>query len=159
MEEYLQALVVNDPSSLHLASNLKSTENAKPTDFKSGLWTKATRIGTYKIIIKDPDTGHQGFIGVIWRNTDASICSIRIKLNYSDELEESEIILGPDKFPGSTSTDVRTLLEFREDFNTIISKEKRHERDELVKIAKSYYDGVNNETPELVPLSHKGKSR
>jgi hypothetical protein len=52
MEEYLQALVAKDPLCLHLSS--KATENAKPTDFKSGLWQKATRIGNYKIIIKDP---------------------------------------------------------------------------------------------------------
>jgi hypothetical protein len=157
MEAYLQALVANDASSLRLAKYLKATENAEPSDFNSGLWKAATRIGSYKLIVIDKESGHHGFVGVIWRgDSEASICSIRIKLNSTDEIEESEILLGPDRFPGDTATDVRTLDTFRPDFDTVIPSEKRHTREELYKIAKSYYDGVNNATPELVPLSHEG---
>jgi hypothetical protein len=64
MEAYLQALVANDASSLRLAKNLKATENAEPSDFNSGLWKTATRIGSYKLIIIDKESGHQGFVGL-----------------------------------------------------------------------------------------------
>jgi hypothetical protein len=155
MEAYLKALVANDSSTLPLSKNLKATENAQPSDLKSGLWTKATKIGSYKFTLSDPTTGQHGFAGVIWRGENASLVSIRIKI-VNGEIEESEIIVGIDRFPGEQGTDPRTLTTWRQEMGIVIPKEKRHSREELRAIAASYYDGVTYNTPEKVPLSHKG---
>lgn len=80
MEAFLKALIANDSSTLPLSKNLKATENAQPSDLKSGLWTKATKIGSYKFTLADPKTGQHGFAGVIWRGENASLVSIRIKI-------------------------------------------------------------------------------
>ena len=152
---FLDALVANDSSTLPLSKNLKATENAQPSDLKSGLWTKATKIGSYKITLSDSKTGQHGFAGVIWRGDDASLVSIRLKIT-NGEIEESEIIVGIDRFPGKQGTDPKTLTTWREDFDLKVTKEQRHSREELRAIAASYYDGVTNNTPEKVPLSHKG---
>lgn len=156
IEAYLDALVANDSSTLPLSRNLKATENAKPTDLKSGLWTKATKIGSYKFTVSDKETGQHGFAGLIWRGQDASLVSIRIKINSKGEIEESETIIGIDRFPGKTATDPKTLTQWRDDFSTVLPKERQQSREELQAIAASYYDGVTNCTPEKVPLSHKG---
>lgn len=156
MKAFLDALVANDSSTLPLSKNLKATENAQPSDLKSGIWTKATKIGSYKFTLSDAKTGQHGFAGVIWRGKDASLVSIRIKINGNGEIEESEIIVGIDRFPGEQGMNPKKLTTWREDFGTIIPKEKRHSREELQAMAASYYDGVTNNTPEKVPLSHKG---
>jgi len=96
-----------------------------------------------------------GFIGLIWYGEEASIVSIRIKLTAANEIEESEIVVGV-RFPGSKSIDPKTLDTFRQDFGTVIPEKERHSREELRSIAASYYDGVNNCTPEKVPLNHEG---
>jgi hypothetical protein len=157
MDNYLKALVAHDSSTLPLSPNLKATENAKPSDLKSGLWSKATKIGSYAFAVSDKETGQHGFAGLIWRGDhDASLVSIRIKINSDGEIEESEIIIGIDRFPGKTATDPKTLTTWRKDFASIIPEDKRLSRSQLQSIASSYYEGVNNSTPEKVPLSHTG---
>jgi hypothetical protein len=156
MDAYLKALVANDSSTLPLSPNLKATENAQPSDLKSGLWSTATKIGSYAFTLSEKDTGQHGFCGLIWRGNDASIVSIRIKINSNGEIVESEIIVGIDRFPGATATDPKSLTTWREDFAMVIPEGKRQTREELKDIAASYYDGVTNNTPEKVPLSHTG---
>jgi hypothetical protein len=157
MEAYLKALIAHDSSSLKLSPNLKATENAEPSDFKSGLWTKATKIGSYAFTLSDQETGQHGFAGVVFRGeNEGSMVSIRIKINSKEEIEESEIIIGIDRFPGKLATDPKTLTTFREDFGILIPKERQLSREKLQSIAASYYEGVTNSTPEIVPLSHQG---
>jgi hypothetical protein len=157
LHAYLDALIAHDSSTLPLSPNLKATENAQPSDLKSGLWSTATKIGSYSFTCSDKKTGQEGFCGLIWRGDhEASIVSIRIKINSSEEIEESEIIIGIDRFPGATATDPKTLTTWREDFSSWIPDDKRNTREELQAIAASYYDGVTNNTPEKVPLSHEG---
>lgn len=157
MDAYLKALIAHDSSSLRVSPKLKATENAKPSDLKSGLWTTATKIGSYEFTLSDEETGQHGFVGLIWRGeNEASLVSIRIKLNSNGEIEESEIVIGIDRFPGKAATDPKTLTSFREDFATIIPKDHQLSRDKLQIIVASYYDGVINCMPEKVPLSHTG---
>jgi hypothetical protein len=157
MEGYLKALLAHDSSTLPLSPTLKATENAEPSDLKSGLWTQASKIGSYAFTVTDRLTNQHGFVGLIWRgDKDASLVSIRIKVNQQGQIEESEIIVGLDRFPGTTGTDPKTLTTWRPDFGTVVPVEKRLSREKLQAIAASYYDGVNNCTPEKVPLSHTG---
>lgn len=156
IEAYLKALVANDSSTLLVAPNLKATEGAKPSDLKSGLWSKATKIGSYAFTVSDKETRQQGFVGLIWRGEDASIVAIRIKINLNEEIEESEIIVGLDRFPGETSTDPKTLTKFREEFTAIIPKDRRMSRQEIRDVAASYYDGFNNFDPAKVHLTDTG---
>jgi hypothetical protein len=120
MQAYPKAFVTNDSSSLPISANLKATENAKPSDLRSGLWLKATKVGSYAFTVSDKETCQHGFVGLIWRGEDASMVSIRIKIDSSGEILESEIIIGLDRFPGSPAMDPKTLTTFREDFATII---------------------------------------
>jgi hypothetical protein len=156
MDAFLKALVANDSSTLPLSPHLKATENAEPSDLKSGLWQKATKIGSYAFTCSDKTTDQHGFAGLIWRGNEGSIVSIRIKINSSGEIEESEIIVGIDRFPGEQGTDPRTLTTWREDFAKPIPKKRQQSREELKAIATSYYDAVTTSTPSKVPLSHEG---
>jgi len=81
IQAYLKALVANDSSSFQISANLKATEHAKPSDLRSGLWSKATKIGSYASTVSDKETCQHGFVGLIWRGEDASIVSIRIKID------------------------------------------------------------------------------
>ena len=87
---------------------------------------------------------------------DASIVSIRIKIDSNGDILESEIIIGLDRFPGETATDPKTLTTFREDFATIIPEHRRQSQMELWDITASYYDGFNNFNPDKVALTDTG---
>ena len=67
MQAYLKALVANDSSSFPISANLKATENAKPLGMRSGLWSKATKIGSYAFTVSNKETCKHGFVGLIWR--------------------------------------------------------------------------------------------
>ena len=64
MEAYLKALVANDPSTLSISPNLIATEMAKPSDLTSGLWPKATKVGSYAFTVSDKETRQHGFVGL-----------------------------------------------------------------------------------------------
>ena len=131
IDSFLKALVTHDSSALPLAKNFKATENAKPSDLKSGLWKTASKIGTYAFSVIDKETGQHGWAGLILRGEgEGSIVSIRLKINDAGEIEESEIIDCMDRFPGSTATDPKTCTKFRESFST--KYRKKNNRQETI---------------------------
>lgn len=155
MDQYLAALLSHDGSKLKISSNVKITEDTKPSDFKtSHLWTTAQKIGPYKFSFQQGD--QYGWCGLIYRSDGYGIVSLRIRINEQGEITESETLIGAERYPGKTATDPATLKEFRADFTTIIPKGEQHTKGELISIANSYYNGVTYECPESVPLNPAG---
>lgn len=154
LDKVLSALIAHDATSLPFASFYKATLNGKADNFKSGLWSSATKIGSYHFTLSDEDTNQHGFIGLIWRGEEASICGIRVGLNARNEITEMEIIQGRDTFPGPNPTDPRTLTSWRSSFS--MPPPSIESRQRLADIALSYYEAVTRSDPSLVPMADEG---
>src|ERR1700677_4838626 len=63
LDQYLDAVIEHDPSSLPLAQNLRVTEDGKATKLGEGVWKTIAAL-TYRQSIVDPFTGEAGFFGV-----------------------------------------------------------------------------------------------
>ena len=92
IDEYLDALVARDPTRLSLAPAFRLTENGQELAIGDGLWATATRRGTYRHYVLDPETQQAAFVGVLWENGKAVILALRLRL-AADALAEAEMIV------------------------------------------------------------------
>ena len=61
IDQYLAALVAQDPSKLPLAKNARYTENGQELKLGDGMWGPTVTLGTYKLYFADPQAGQVGF--------------------------------------------------------------------------------------------------
>ncbi|KIW35870.1 uncharacterized protein PV06_11805 [Exophiala oligosperma] len=161
MRRFLKALVQHDPSDLPLAPDVRATENEIPMEIGTiGLWTKATAVDdNYQFVFEDRTyeaafhTLHAGFVGLVWRGKEASLCSIRLKV-MAGRISEIDLIQGG-KFRGSTASDPRDSCKtFRENFARKL-KEPKFTRDQLIRIALLYYESIGSDHPCYVPFGEE----
>jgi hypothetical protein len=82
LDDYLNALIARDPSSLPLASDLRFTENGEVIRLGEGLWKSASRVRTEtRLDFIDVTAGQAGTQLVIEENGSTPvICQFRIRL-------------------------------------------------------------------------------
>lgn len=154
LDHFLDGLA-GDPDPAAFSPRARIVENNAPVVVGEGLWKDATAIGGYRIAAADAETAQAGFIGLIWRGEEASICGIR--LAFRDGLiDEVEIIRGPGRFPGAKGVDARTLGAARPCFAATIAAGDRMSRADLIGTAAGYYAAVNRSEPDLARLDPSG---
>src|SRR5271155_4140740 len=57
IDQYLAALVAQDPSKLPLAKNARYTENGQELKLGDGMWGPTVTLATYKLYFADPQGG------------------------------------------------------------------------------------------------------
>ena len=60
IDQYLDALVAQDPTRLPVAPNVKFTENGQRLTLGDGFWNSVTGKGTYRVDVADPAAGQVG---------------------------------------------------------------------------------------------------
>ncbi|KAK7894033.1 hypothetical protein LTR67_006734 [Exophiala xenobiotica] len=162
MRQFLGALERRDPKRLPLAPDCRATQNELPIAIGKGIWETATKVDDYQLIFEDKtyekslDTLNVGFVGLIWRGKDVSLCSIRLKV-VADQIAEIDLIQGDDYFPGSTASDPRdTCKVFRDNFAKRLPS-PMFSRDRLVRIALLYYESIGSDDPCYVPFADSFK--
>jgi hypothetical protein len=156
LDGFLDALARRRPHDAALAPEVRMTEDNHPIPSGAGLWGAATRIDEYRIVAADTDTGQVGFVGLIWRGDEASICGIRLRTRSDGLIDEVEIIRGPGRFPGASGVDARSLGPVRPVFAGEIAPAQRMDRAALAAAAAGYYAAVNQSQPDLAPLDPAG---
>lgn len=156
MDRYLAALPKHDPSGLPLAKNVKLVENTKQTPVGKGLWETATGGPTdFKIYAADPDQGQIGFLGVIEEKKNPTVAGIRLKVDNSGKITEIDhLVVHSDGKPlNPNMSKVRPALLERE------MKLERVSRDDMVKIANSYYDAIVQDNGKVAPFADECQRR
>jgi hypothetical protein len=156
MDKYLAALVKHDPSGLPLAQHVKLVENTQKTSVGKGLWETATGGPTdFKIYAADPDTEQIGFIGVIEENKKPTIASIRLKVENGRITEIDHIVVHNEKGDplNPNMSKVRPGLLER------LPKLERIPRDQMKKIANSYYEAIVQNNGKLAPFAAECQRR
>lgn len=80
VDQYLAALVAQDPSKLPLAKNARYTENGQELKLGDGMWGPTVTLGTYKLYFTDPQAGQVGFFGTIEEHGHPVILGLRLKI-------------------------------------------------------------------------------
>jgi hypothetical protein len=151
VDQYLKALVAHDPSQIPTTANVKSTENTIPLKLGDALWGTISGLGTYKLYFADPAGGSAGIEATIRENGTPAILLLRLKVTGGriSEIEtlvhrNADAALALEKFGRPNSVWLQSL-----------EPAQRIPRQEMIKIANSYFDGILHSSGDSVPFDPK----
>jgi hypothetical protein len=169
VDQYLDAMMANDPNFELFTRDCKFTENGVRLPLGSeGLWYSMSGKGTYKFYIPDMETRQIAFIGTVKegagiparKTPDAkpapgtiSAIALRLKIDDNGKISEAEqLVIRPEtslfggggngqQFP-STGESVEKMGAPHKIFTEVIPEAERMSREELVKVANYYFEGM-----------------
>ena len=153
-DRYLNALVAHDPSMVPLAKNVRLTENAQSLQVGKGLWKTASEDSSYRLYVPDPVSGQVAFLGSIKENGIPQILALRLKVR-NRKIVEAETIIAREQREG------RGNAYFNPDwfkkgalpiFSEVLQPAERRPREELLKIAGSYFEAIMKSDGGLAPF-------
>jgi hypothetical protein len=136
--QYLDALVANDPSRLPVTATVKFTEDGQRLILGDGLWNTATGKGTYKFYMEDVQAGEVGFFGTMREDNQPIILSLRLKIENHKIAEVETIVV-------RNVQDAENLEKRGHPdplFTDTIPPAERASRANLIKIANMYFSGM-----------------
>jgi hypothetical protein len=149
MERYLAALASHDPSKVPLAGDVKLVENTELTPIGQGLWRTATGgPGSFRIYAADPEAGQVGFLGVIEENGKPTILGARLKVVEGRITEVDHLVVHSGDRPLSPH-----MAKPRPGLVEPLKPSERVPREEMRRIANSYYDAIVRDDGTVAPFA------
>jgi hypothetical protein len=181
LDRYLDAMMDNDPNLELFSRDCKFTENGVQLPLGGeGLWYSMSGKGSYKFYIPDVETRQIAFIGTVKEGPalrakkapDAeppkdtiSAIAVRLKIDDNGKISEAEQLVmrpeislfeeepKPSRFP-PTGEAVEKMGAPHEIFTQVIPEDERMSREELVKVADYYFEGLQrNDTKGYYPFT------
>jgi hypothetical protein len=149
-DTYLQALLAHTPSQLPTTPDVRFTENTIPLPLGQGLWTTISGLKAYKHIIPDPDTGQVGLYATITENGVGALLVARLKLRDNKVSELETLVVRQGDMGTFLNTDATKV---RPGFLEVVPRTERESRQDLVRIANLYFEGLEQRTGDIVPFS------
>ncbi|MFZ0784221.1 MAG: hypothetical protein WA369_15885 [Candidatus Acidiferrales bacterium] len=149
VDQYLAALVKHDPTGLPLAKDVKFTENTATIPLGDGLWVGASEAPTtFKIYAADPVSHQIAFYGMMKEFNKPIIFVLRLKVE-GGKITEIEHIVVRDVRPAG----LPNLVTPRPGLVETIPPDARVSRDEMFKIANSYFDSIEQSNGDVAPYA------
>lgn len=148
VDQYLKALVAHDPSQIPVTANVKFTENTIPLKLGDALWETMSGLGTYKLYFADPEGGAAGVEASIRENGTPAILLLRLKVD-GQKISEIEMLVH------RNADDALALEKFGQPnpvWTRALEPAQRVSRQEMIKIANSYFDGILHSAGDSVPF-------
>ena len=166
INQYLDALVAHNVFGLPLARKVKFSENDQLLDLGDGLWNVTTDIGTYKLYVSDPQSGQVAFFGTVRENGRPTALALRLKVE-NRKITEIETLVNragggpppggrggrgpggdakapPPPPPPPTGATAMEAIKVDPEFQETVPANQRVSRDELVKLANTYFDAIEH---------------
>jgi hypothetical protein len=155
MEQYLDALAKHDPSLVPLSNDVKLVENTEVTPIGKGLWETATGgPAQFKIFVADPDAGQVGFMGVIEENDKPTILGTRLKVADGKITEIDHLVIHSGDRPLHPN-----MSQVRPGLIQPVDPSERVPREEMLKIANSYYEAIVQDNGKICPFADESQRR
>ncbi len=157
VDAYLDAVVAGDPDAVPLSSEAAFVENVEQKEPGEGLWQSASEAPQdFAIYVPDPLSTQVGFLGLMKEGGDPILLGLRLKVG-DGELTEMEHLIARDLGDGPGAGDLAGVLEHFEEprpaFQERVPPEKRNSRAEILGIAESYYDALEEDDGSLAPFA------
>ena len=144
INQYLEALVKNDPSGLPLAKNVKFVENNQELKVGDGTWKTVTGLGVYRHYFDDIHTGQSAVISVVEENGKKVILNLRIKISNGNISEIESLVvrdhMGADNYEKRGQPPAIFLAT--------VPEERRKPRERVVATANKYFTGMVRNDPK-----------
>lgn len=155
LDAYLKALAAHDPSRLKLHTSVKYTENGQRLNINDGLWRTFSAGPLYRFDVVDVDSGQIAMLGIVDENGNRNFFSTRLaveenaKMGRGIEITEIENLVVRNVSGGRPAA----MTEPRVQFNRMMNAGQRLPRGEMVRIADSYFTGLDtDESAANVPF-------
>ncbi len=154
VNQYLDALASHDPSKLPLTKNARYTEDGQTLKLTDGMWGPKVTVGSYKLYFADPQAGQVGFMGVVNENGHPQILALRLKIENrpgigANKIAEMEAIVA--RSGGGGFARPQDLVD-KPIFHEALAANDHPSREELVRIANSYFEGLEKATGKITPF-------
>jgi len=149
---YLAALAAHDASKLPTTRDVRFTENTIELPLGQGLWTTFSGLKHYLHIIPDPESGQVGLYAAIEESGAGALLVARLRLRADKVCELETIVVRASDMGTFLKTDA---TEVRPGFKEVVPPAKRESRQELIRIANLYFEGLEQRTGEIVPFSEE----
>jgi hypothetical protein len=148
-DQYVAALVKHDPSGLPLAPGYKYTENTAAIQIGDGLWVGASEAPTaFKIYAADPASKQVGLYCVMKEFNKPIIFALRLKVEEGKIAEIEHVVVRDIRPVGMPN-----LVTPRSGLVQTIPASQRVSRDEMFRIADSYFDSIEQSNGDLAPYA------
>jgi hypothetical protein len=148
MDRYLKALAAHDPSQVPVATHVKFTENTIPLKLGDALWGTMSGMGTYKLYFADPHDGQVGIEASIRENGTPALLLARLKV-VDGKITEIETVVH------RNANEAQALEKFGQPnpvWTQPLEPSQKVSRQEMLKIANSYFDGILHASGDSVPF-------
>ena len=154
-DQYLAAMEKHNPAELPLAASYKFTENTGKIAIGEGLWVGASNVSTtFRIYAADPTSGQVGVLSVLKEFGKPIMLVLRLKVADGKITEIEHIVVrqvgafGPYGTPGHIN-----LQTSRPAFAETVPPSERVPREQMVKIASSYFDAIEQTNGKVAPFA------
>ncbi len=148
MDHYLDSMLKKDVSALKTTGNVKFTENCKILELGQGVWQTISSIN-YRQYFTDSLMGQVAVFCVIDERGVPAILMVRLKIT-GHEIAEVETIVTRN---GEASVFYpKALKKPKPIFDEILESSKRSSREEMIFIANSYFDGIEQNDGTNIPF-------
>lgn len=153
VDEYLDALAVNDPDLLPLSQDVRFTENGQVLDVGDGFWKTASGRGEYGHYVSDPVAGQVAFIGTMQESGLREVwlsLRLRVELGRVTEIETltwRPVGAGPLPVTGAGAPEVTGTPEGPDPaWAELIPPAERLSRQEMIALANSWFGSASGES-------------
>jgi hypothetical protein len=149
VDRYVAAMVKHDPAGLPLAADYKFTENTAEIKLGDGLWVGASEAPTtFKIYALDPTSHQAGLFAVMKEFDKPLILALRLKIEYGKIAEIEHVIAR-----NVRDTSIPNLTTPRTGFVKMVPPAERVSRDEMYRIADSYFEAIEHSDGNMAPFA------
>jgi len=155
-EQYLAALGAHDPHRDPISPDARYTENGQELRMPDGLWRTVSAVGSYRLRVTDPETGHVLIFSDMTENGSPLILASRLRVRDRRIVEIETVVARKDSnISAGASAGVQPRPEAlvpRPAFDQILPPEQRRPRWQMIRIADSYFRALeNNNGVDTVP--------
>jgi len=149
VDTYLSALVAHDPMKAAIARTARFTENTSQLPIGEGLWLGATEAPTtFAIYVPDVGARQVGFFGVMKEYDNPVMLALRLRVENKQIIEIEHIVAR-----GLNGASMKNLVAPRGGLVSDVPAEQRVPRDQMLKIANSYYDALLQSNGKVAPFA------
>ena len=150
VNRYLEALVAHDPARLPLTKNARYTENGITLALGDGMWGPEIVLRDYRLYFADPTAGQVGYYGTLEEHGHPAILGLRLKVEQR-RISEMEAFMIRSTARG-TFSDVDNMHAIPL-LTQALTPARRRPRQELIRIADSYFEGMVAGTDAPIPFA------
>ena len=162
LDRYLTAIAAHDPARAPLDFTFRQTQNAVVIPRGEGLWRDLAALGPMQRRYVDPSTGTAAYFGLLTLGGgEKAVAALRLH-ETAGSIDEAEWHVVRKGDPGISAGekvlfDADNLIA-NPPAQRVVPPRDRLNRDQLVAVANSYFDGVTNADARII-MAHPGCTR